>query len=116
MDTQEASFAGANCITKYAEYWHIGRFAIDSSIGVSPVHLFKQLMIYAVTPIMKSEYGYMVAEVDAKLLKVVNALGIHTINLGESIYYLSSETVPIYASQEGITPFYQHYQGLCNSA
>lgn len=101
---------------KYAEYWHIGRFAIDSSIGVSPVQLFKQLMIYAVTPIMKSEYGYMVAEVDAKLLKVVNALGIHTINLGESIYYLSSETIPIYASQEGITPFYQHYQGLFNCA
>lgn len=40
----------------------------------------------------------------------------HIINLGESIYYLSSETVPIYASQEGITPFYQHYLGLCNSA
>ena len=94
---------------KYAEYWHIGRFAIDSSIG-------KQLMIYAVTPIMKSENGYMVAEVDAKLLKVVNALGIHTINFGESIYYLSSETIPIYASQEGITPFYQHYQGLYNCA
>ena len=73
-------------------------------------------MIYAVTPIMKSEYGYMVAEVDAKLLKVVNALGIHTINLGKSIYHLSSETIPIYASQEGITPFYQHYQGLCKYA
>ena len=40
----------------------------------------------------------------------------HIINLGESIYYLSSETVPIYASQEGITPFYQHYLGLCNFA
>lgn len=101
---------------KYAEYWHIGRFAIDSSIGISPVQLFKQLMIYAVTPIMKSENGYMVAEVDAKLLKVVNALGIHTINLGESIYYLSSETIPIYASQEGITPFYQHYHSLYNCA
>ena len=71
---------------------------------------------YAVTPIMKSEYGYMVAEVDTKLLKVVNALGIHTINLGSSLYYLSSETIPIYASQEGITPFYQHYHSLYNCA
>ncbi len=99
-----------------AEFWHIGRFAVDSSTGISPIHLFKQLMVYAVSPIMKSENGYMVAEVDAKLLKVVNALGIHAINLGESIYYLSSETIPIYASQKGITPFYQHYQRLYNCA
>jgi len=98
------------------EYWHIGRFAIDSSSGISTIHLFKQLMVYAVSPIMQSEYGYMVAEVDAKLLKVVNALGIHTINLGKSIYHLSSKTIPVYASQKGITPFYQHYQGLCNNA
>ncbi len=95
---------------EYAEYWHIGRFAIDSSIGISSVHLFKQLMIYAVTPIMKSKYGYMVAEVDAKLLKIVNELGIHTNNLGEPIYFLSSETIPVYANQKGITPFYLQYQ------
>lgn len=96
-----------------AEYWHIGRFAVDSSSDISPITLFKQLMVYAVSPIMKNEHAYMVAEVDAKLLKIVNALGIHTINLGKAIYYLSSETIPIIANQKGIIPFYTHYHELC---
>lgn len=98
--------------SKHAEYWHVGRFAIDSSIGISPVTLFKQLMVYAVKPIVSNENGYMVAEIDAKLLRIVNALGIHTVNLGESVYYLSSETIPIIASQKGIIPFYTHYHEL----
>lgn len=100
---------------EHAEYWHVGRFAIDSSAGISSIHLFKQLMLYAVSPIMNSANGYMIAEVDTKLLRVMNALGFHTHNLGDPIYYLFSETIPIWANQKGIATFYQHYQRIYKS-
>ena len=28
-------------------YWHIGRFAVDSFVGIPTLTLFKQLMVYA---------------------------------------------------------------------
>ena len=93
-------------------YWHIGRFAIDSFAGISTLTLFKQLMIYAIHPIVQTEQSYMVAETDSKLLKVMNALGIQTTQLGESLNYLASETIPVCSSREGLIPFYNRYKGL----
>lgn len=93
-------------------YWHIGRFAIDSFTGIPTITLFKQLMIYAVHPIVSEGRSYMIAETDSKLLKVMNALGIETKCLGDSIYYLASETIPIYSSKQGLLGFYTHYQNL----
>lgn len=94
-------------------YWHIGRFAIDSYNGISTLSLFKQLMVYAIRPIIKTEYSYMIAETDSKLLKVMNALGIKTVQLGGSVKYLASETIPVCSSREGLESFYNKYKNFC---
>lgn len=93
-------------------YWHIGRFAIDSFAGIPTFTLFKQLMVYAVQPIMCDDGSYMIAEIDSKLLKVMNALGIETMQLGDSLNYLASETIPVCSSKKGLWTFYNHYQNL----
>mgnify|MGYP002964840478 FL=1 len=93
-------------------YWHIGRFAIDSFSGIPTITLFKQLMIYAIHPIVCDDKSYMIAETDSKLLTVMNALGIQTVQLGDSVNYLASETVPIYSSKIGLLPFYNHFRKL----
>lgn len=72
-------------------------------------------MAFAVQPIVGDEDSYMVAEIDSKLLKVMNALGFVTEQLGESIYYLTSETVPISSSKQGLMGFYSKYGCLCGS-
>ncbi len=97
-------------------YWHVGRFAIDSTSGISTFTLFKRLMALAVQPIVGDSDSYMVAEIDSKLLKVMNALGFVTNQLGDSIYYLTSETVPICSSKQGIMGFYSKYGHLCGVA
>lgn len=95
-------------------FWHVGRFAIDSFSGISTTKLFKQLMALAVQHIVKDSYSYMIAETDSKLLRIVNALGIHTTQLGESKMYLDSETVPICSSKNGLKDFFSRYGHLCN--
>lgn len=93
-------------------YWHIGRFAIDSFAGIPTITLFKQLMVYAIHPIVCDDKSYMIAETDSKLLKVMNVLGIETIQLGHSINYLASETIPVCSSKNGLLLFYKHYANL----
>lgn len=91
-------------------FWHIGRFAIDSSSGFSTVTLFKQLMALAVAPIMREEDSYMIAETDSHLLRVMNALGIETQQIGNPLIYLASETIPVCSSKKGLTNFFiRHY-------
>lgn len=92
------------------DYWHVGRFAIDSFAGIPTLTLFKQLMVYAVHPIVCDSNSYMIAETDSKLVRVMNALGINTVQIGKSMNYLASETIPIYSSRKGILPFYNNYQ------
>lgn len=93
-------------------YWHIGRFAIDSFAGIPTITLFKQLMVFAVHPIVCDEESYMIAETDSKLLRIMNALGIETTQLGDSLNYLASETIPVCSSKKGLSVFYNHYQSL----
>lgn len=93
-------------------YWHIGRFAIDSFAGIPTITLFKQLMVYAVHPIVCDDKSYMIAETDSKLLKVMNALGIKTIQLGNSLNYLASDTIPVCSSKKGLRVFYDNHQKL----
>jgi hypothetical protein len=45
-------------------------------------------------------------------IRVMNLLGIKTVNLGNSVCYLGSETVPVYANKKGLTAFYQKYSGI----
>jgi N-acyl-L-homoserine lactone synthetase len=93
-------------------YWHVGRFAVDSRMDIPIISLFKQLMLYAIHPIYQEPDGYMIAECDSKLLRVINLLGIKTVHLGNSICYLGSETIPVYADKKGLTAFYQKYSGI----
>jgi len=95
-----------------SSFWHIGRFAINSKAGFSTIKLFKQLMILAITPIVNDNESYMFAETDSHLLRVMNSLGIETIQLGKSETYLASETIPICSSRKGLLPFYSTYHNL----
>lgn len=96
-------------------YWHIGRFAIDSFAGIPTITLFKQLMVYAVHPIICDDKSYMIAETDSKLLKVMNALNIKTTQLGCPVNYLASETIPVCSSKSGLQSFYNRYRRLCQT-
>lgn len=93
-------------------FWHIGRFAINSSLGFSSLTLFKQLMAIAVAPIMRNQDSYMIAETDCRLLKIMNALGIKTQTLGQPLVYLASETIPICSSKDDLSEFYSRYYPL----
>lgn len=93
-------------------FWHIGRFAISTCSGISCGTLFKQLMIYAIYPICKEKDGYMIAECDSKLLRTMSLLGIDTVSLSKGIYYLSSETIPVYANKAGLEKFYRNFSYL----
>ena len=101
--------------TKY-NYWHIGRFAVAKNSGISTLTLFKRLMALAVKPIVEDKYSYMIAEIDSKLLKVMKTLGFGTRQIGKSIDYLTSETVPVCSSKRGIKSFFSKYGELCKAA
>lgn len=93
-------------------FWHIGRFAIDSTSGFSTITLFKQLMTLAVAPILREDDSYMIAETDSHLLRVMNALGIETKQIGNPLIYLASETIPVCSSKKGLSKFYKKYYPL----
>ncbi|MDE7413164.1 MAG: hypothetical protein K2N05_05160 [Muribaculaceae bacterium] len=93
--------------TPATSFWHIGRFAIDSTSDFSTIILFKQLMALAVSLILGEDDSYMIAETDKHLLRVMNALGIETHQIGNPLIYLASETIPVYSSKKGLTKFYQ---------
>jgi N-acyl-L-homoserine lactone synthetase len=97
--------------SKYS-FWHIGRFAVTKMPGISTATLFKQLMALAVKPIVEDKYSYMIAEIDSKLLKVMKVLGFGTRQIGKSIDYLTSETVPVCSSKRGIMGFFSKYGEL----
>jgi hypothetical protein len=79
---------------------------------IPSVSLFKQLMAYAIHPIYQEQDGFMIAECDSKLLRVMNLLGIKTVRLSNGLNYLGSETIPVYADKKGLTAFYQKYGGI----
>lgn len=99
-----------NNTPKDPTFWHIGRFAIDSRANVPNLSLFKQLMIYAITPICQQQNSYMIAECDSKLLRVMGLLGISTVCLGSGVHYLGSETIPVYSNRMGLMSFYYKYK------
>lgn len=103
-----------NGIRSYS-FWHVGRFAVDSCAGIPSLSLFKQLMIYAIHPIYQEKDGVMIAECDSKLLRVMNLLGIKTVDLSKGVHYLGSETIPVYADKNGLSRFYNKYCHLYDS-
>lgn len=98
-----------------SSFWHIGRFAINSTSGFSTITLFKQLMTLALAPIMEEENSYMIAETDSHLLKVMNALGIETRQIGNPLIYLASETIPVCSSKKELTLFYTRHYSLLSA-
>ena len=103
----QLNFAGE----KY-NFWHIGRFAIDSQSGVSMLTLFKQLVYLSIVPIIEDPQGGMIAEMDSKLLRTLKILGIETVRLGESVEYLHSETIPVYSERKGLLYFYNRNSNI----
>lgn len=93
--------------------WHIGRFAIKK--GCSDINLFKQLMTCAIAPICENKNSIAFAECDRKLLRVLKALGIGTIVIGDSINYLGSETIPVCFTYDGLINFFNKNKHLVAS-
>ena len=73
-------------------------------------------MALAVQPIVEDKYSYMISEIDSKLLKIMKVLGFGTRQIGKSIDYLTSETVPVCFSKTGIMGFFSKYGELCKAA
>ncbi len=92
------------------QFWHVGRFAVNSYCGISPIILFKQLMHFAIIPIVEAGNAIMLAEVDNHLMRVVNHLGIKTHPLGNSLVYLGSLTTPVYSLASDLHDYYDRYK------
>ena len=104
-----------NCLCNNSTIWHIGRFAISSSKQIQGITLFKQLLVYALTPLYENIADIIIAECDSKLVRVLSALGIEINTLGKSHHYLGSETVPLYLTHNGIVNFYEKHKELVKS-
>lgn len=88
-------------------YWHVGRFAISSCLGFSTIKVFKLLMKLAITPIVQDKKkSFMIAEIDCKLLRAMNHLGIETTTLGKPRICLFSMTAPICSTKKGLITYY----------
>lgn len=86
----------------YHNVWHVGRFAISKSQGIL---LLKKLLVMAISTICNETDSVMVAECDRKLVKGLDLMGIKTKTLAPSIFYLGSETLPIYSTYEWLNSF-----------
>jgi hypothetical protein len=93
-------------------FWHVGRFAVSSNLGIQGLNLFRVLMLYAIAPICKYDKGIMFAECDSKLFKIVRYLGMETIALSDGIEILGSLTIPTYTTRSGLTEFVLRNQSL----
>lgn len=94
-------------LNAYEHKWHIGRFAVKKEMQESKqtMTLFRILMVYAISPIFKYNDGVLFAECDKKLLRVMRLMRIEAHNMHDGIYYLGSETIPVYITRSGLTSF-----------
>lgn len=96
--------------------WHIGRLAISNKVGRYGIVLFKLLLVYAISPICKQKKGIILAECDSKLLKTLQIMGMQVKPLGKGAHYLGSETIPVYATYNGVKRFFfNNHSLMCNS-
>lgn len=84
--------------------WHIGRFAIEKRIN--SISLLKDLILKAISPIVKRKSLGAVSECDEKLLRVLNILGIESRIIAPAKEYLGSNTIPVFFSYETLCKFY----------
>lgn len=92
------------------EIWHIGRFAIKK--GTRDINLLKKLLVCAIAPVCVHKDNIAFAEIDAKLLRVLQLMGIKAKIVGKSIEYLGSETIPVSMSYNGLIDFYNENKNL----
>ncbi|MEO7979059.1 hypothetical protein [Flavobacterium sp.] len=92
------------------EIWHIGRFAIKK--GTRDINLLKKLLVCAIAPVCANKDNIAFAEIDAKLLRVLQLMGIRAKVVGKSIEYLGSETIPVSMSYHGLIDFYNENKNL----
>lgn len=98
-------------MASHQHLWHVGRFAIRQKCSDKGM-LFKLLMLYAITPIFRYSQGVLLAEADAKLLRVMCALRIDAQPLATGREYIGSLTVPIMVTREGLAPFFLSHMSM----
>ena len=96
------------------DIYHIGRFAVKK--GVKDLNLFKRLLACVAKLICNHKGNMAFAEIDSKLLRLLNLMGVKTMIIGESINYLGSETIPIMMTYDGVIDFYNKYKHLIADA
>lgn len=94
------------------EVWHIGRFAIRKGADKKGFNIFKTLMVLALNEVCNNEKSVVLAECDAKLLRVLKLLGLEAEVLADSINYLGSETIPVMFSYSSLKVFVEKNQQL----
>ncbi|MDE5423347.1 hypothetical protein L3073_14095 [Ancylomarina sp. DW003] len=102
------------------EVWHIGRFAIDQQkIKTDPflrknrVTILKLLMANALQHIYAERTNILIAECDKKLFDKLQLMEIYSSQIGDSKYYLGSETVPMFNTAIGVKRFVEQNNALC---
>ena len=103
-------------IKEQSAVWHIGRFAVSSFKKIPGILLFKQLSAYALAPLYENHSDIVIAECDSKLIRVLSALGITFNILGRSIFYLGSETIPVFLTHSGVKDFFERHEWLLNQS
>ncbi|CAL2103737.1 conserved protein of unknown function [Tenacibaculum sp. 190130A14a] len=96
--------------TMLKHVWHIGRLAIRKE--VKDLSLFKKLIACALTPVYAQPNSIVFAECDEKLIRVMRALGIDIIQVGEGVKIVGSVKVPICIYSEGLVKFYDKNKNL----
>lgn len=92
--------------------WHIGRFAIRKGADQKGFNVFKTLMVLALNEVCENENSIVLAECDAKLLRILKLLGLEAEVLADSINYLGSETIPVMFSYGSLKSFVNKNQHL----
>lgn len=104
---------------KPKEVWHIGRLAIDQEkiktdryLRQNRITILKLLLTISLQHITSNSTNIFIAESDKKLFDKLKLLGINSLKLGASKYYLGSETVPIYNNAQGVIKFVDDHKHL----
>lgn len=97
---------------KYPNIWHVGRFAIKSHVSCGAILLLKTLMISAIAPIVNTPSSIMLAEIDAKLIRSLRRMDIGLTPIGKPLFYIGSETFPVYARIYNLISYYKKYRNL----
>lgn len=96
----------------YSNIWHVGRFAIKSHASNDTIIILKSLIICAIAPIVNTQSSIMLAEIDAKLIRSLRRMGIGLVPIGKPLYYIGSETFPVYAKISDLIKYYERYCNL----